>query len=152
MTTQSVVNDSFVISINHNDHIQYEANDDNNNNLATTTLDDNIAYGKEQTRVIHHHHHHHHHYYNAQPHACNKEEPTTPAVAVARFLTPPQVIEKLKTDGVKKSELTIDQTIILSLFAGVFKGIAGSISMLIGGNNPDMQLKNPGSQQLMFGM
>src|SRR3989338_4532211 len=77
---------------------------------------------------------------------------TIPAVPLPRFLTPPQVIEKLKVDGVRKSKLTIDQTIILSIFAGMFKGIAGSISTIIGGNNPDLELRNPGCQQLIFAM
>ena len=114
----------------------------------------------------------HYHYYNtdpadentqpkSQPDAIPSVQPTPalanktqpiPKMAQSRFLTPAQVIDKLKLDGVRKSKLTLDQTIILSLFAGVFKGIAGSISMLIGGNNPEMQKNNPGAQQLMFGM
>ncbi|EFC43581.1 predicted protein [Naegleria gruberi] len=113
----------------------------------------------------------HYHYYNTDPATDVNTQPKSqpdaipsvvqptptktqpiPKMAQSRFLTPAQVIDKLKLDGVRKSKLTLDQTIILSLFAGVFKGIAGSISMIIGGNNPEMQKNNPGAQQLMFGI
>ncbi|KAL9653039.1 hypothetical protein ABK040_015553 [Willaertia magna] len=64
--------------------------------------------------------------------------------------TPSQIIDILKEEGKKKSRLTFDQIILLSLLAGFFKGIACTVSLFVGGNVPHVQNDNPGLQKLLF--
>ena len=67
------------------------------------------------------------------------------------FNSPKMVLERMKVDGIRKSKLTVDQIIILSLFAGLFIGLACAMAILIGGNVPDLEEKNPGLQKLLSG-
>ena len=67
------------------------------------------------------------------------------------FNTPAMVLDKFKADGIRKSKLTIDQLIILSLFAGIFKGLAGAVTVITAGNSPGLEETNPGIQKFFGG-
>ncbi|KAG2387317.1 hypothetical protein C9374_001649 [Naegleria lovaniensis] len=118
--------------------------------------------------IIHHHYHHFNH--NSQPEICEKknsqsnEKPTTTTSipttthpttssypSIVLFNTPFQVMEKMKIEGVRKSKLTVDQMIVLSLFAGIFKGVACTLSLLTAGNSQKMEEEYPGLQKFFFG-
>ena len=61
------------------------------------------------------------------------------------------VLEKMKTEGVRKSKLTFDQMIILSLFGGVFKGIGCTMALMTAGNSEWLETNIPELQSFFFG-
>ena len=67
------------------------------------------------------------------------------------FNTPQMVLDKMKVEGIRKSKLTIDQMIISSLFAGVFKGVGCTMSLLTAGNSEWLETNCPGLQKFFFG-
>ncbi|EFC47460.1 predicted protein [Naegleria gruberi] len=81
-----------------------------------------------------------------------KQETVVKQPEIVLFNTPKQVLEKFKTDGVRKSKLTFDQMTILSLFAGIFIGLASALGLVVGGNVPSIEKENPGLQKLLTGM
>ena len=88
-------------------------------------------------------HHHHHHYHKGEKEA----QPIMPHNSQVLFFGPAQVLEKLKADGKRKSKLTFDQIVILSLLSGVFIGFGGMLANLTGGNSPKLETENPGLQK-----
>lgn len=67
------------------------------------------------------------------------------------FLSPAMVLNKMKNDGIRKSKLTIDQLIILSVMSGLFIGFAGTFALFTAGNCKTMEIDNPGLNKFFFG-
>ncbi|EFC50483.1 predicted protein [Naegleria gruberi] len=61
------------------------------------------------------------------------------------------VLNKMKNDGIRKSKLTIDQLIILSVMSGLFIGFAGTFALFTAGNCKTMEIDNPGLNKFFFG-
>ncbi|KAG2381761.1 hypothetical protein C9374_006145 [Naegleria lovaniensis] len=136
--------------------------------IQFSTLPSSTTQSEHQQHFIHHHYHH---FTNSESSSrdekknplLNEKQPsstiptttqpqqTTHFPSIVLFNTPFQVMEKMKSEGVRKSKLTVDQLIILSLFAGIFKGIGCTLSLLTAGNSRSLEEENPGLQKFFFG-
>ncbi|KAL9653014.1 hypothetical protein ABK040_015529 [Willaertia magna] len=135
-------NNETVIVVTNNNTVQYPINETEEIKECQlpTSIERTSVGGKRKSKTANEN--------KTQPPAIN---PTPIAPPPHRgHNTPSQIMDILKAEGKRKARLTFDQIILLSLLAGFFKGIAGTISVFVGGNVPQLQKDYPGLQKLLF--
>ncbi|EFC38974.1 predicted protein [Naegleria gruberi] len=122
-------------------------NNNNNNNITINTINHQQQKQQQATTTIIIHHHYHHYDKKQEQEPIKSNVTTYPPL----YLTPTMVMDKMKMEGIRKSKLTFDQMIILSLFAGIFKGVGCTMSLLTAGNSELLEKQIPGLQKFFFG-